>query len=124
MATLGADRTPEHSGLGAVVRGRRAGGQVGRVWKEGAPGAGEPAEGPVGGRDAFQEGAGTGRGRMESADGSGGPAGALDVPRGRALGGAALSCLQVTLQGDEAGVWSGTCILHYIKKKKNCTTQH
>ena len=33
--------------------------------------------------------------------------------------GAALSCLQVTLQGDEAGVWSGTCILHYIKKKKN-----
>ena len=62
-------------------------GRVGRVWKEGAPGAGEPAEGPVGGRDTFQEGAGTGRGRMESADGSGGPAGVLDVPRGRALGG-------------------------------------
>lgn len=28
------------------------------------------------------------------------------------LGGGALSCLQETLQGDEAGVWSGTCILH------------
>lgn len=57
-------------------------GQVGRVWKEGALGAEKPGEGPVGGRDAVQEGAGTRQGRMESADGSAGPARAQDVPGG------------------------------------------
>lgn len=134
--TLGADRTPEHSGLGAVVQGRRAGGASvagGCGWsrgawiqgrwagsgRRGALGAGEPGEGLVGGRDASRRELAPDRqdrvGRWERrAHWSSGCSW-----RTWGLVGAALSCLQVTLQGDEAGVWSGTCILHYIKNNNN-----